>query len=106
MNSDRVLSVNEQIKLASDGLRGTIPQELKSAQPGFSRENAQLLKFHGIFQQDDRDVRLQRRWEGLEADVEFTARVRATGGRLTTRQIMGLLDLIDEFHLGPLRLTS
>jgi len=106
MNPDCALSVNEQIKLASDGLRGTIAQELELPQLGFSRENAHLLKFHGIFQQDDRDVRLQRRWDGLEADVEFTARVRATGGRLTIGHILGLLDLIDEFHLGPLRLTS
>ena len=106
MGSDCELSANEQIKLASDGLRGTIRQELESPQPGFSRANAQLLKFHGIFQQDDRDMRLERRWEGLEADVEFTARVRATGGRLTVSQILGLLDLVDEFHLGPLRLTS
>lgn len=106
MVDDRPLSLKEQIKLDSDGLRGSIAQELASPQREFSRANAQLLRFHGVFQQDDRDHRLQRRSSGRDLDFEFTLRVRATGGRLTAKQLLGMLELVNEFRLGPLRATS
>ena len=75
MRSDGKLSTSEQIKSTSNGLRGTIPHELQLPASRFSRANALLLKFHGVFQQDDRDERLQRRLDGEELDVEFTVRV-------------------------------
>ncbi len=106
MVDGRPQSLKEQIKLDSDGLRGSIAQELKSTQREFSRSNAHLLRFHGIFQQDDRDQRLQRRSTGRDLDFEFTIRVRATGGRLTAKQLLGMLELADEFRLGSLRATS
>ncbi len=106
MIDGRPLSLKEQIKLDSDGLRGSIAQELASPLREFSRTNVQLLRFHGIFQQDDRDQRLQRRSAGHDLDFEFTLRVRATGGRLTAYQLLGMLELADEFRLGSLRATS
>ena len=51
------VSTVEAIKAASNQLRGTIGQELSDAAPAFSPESQQLLRFHGIYQQDDRDVR-------------------------------------------------
>ncbi len=106
MPADGKVSTSEEIKSASNGLRGTISQELESPGSGFSPANAQLLKFHGVFQQEDRDVRLQRRRGGEEPDVEFTVRMRATGGRLTASQMLGILDLVEDFHPGSLRATS
>lgn len=64
MPADGKVSTNEAIKATSNGLRGTISQELELPASGFSRTNAQLLKFHGVFQQEDRDVRLLRRQRG------------------------------------------
>lgn len=106
MPDEGKVSTSEAIKSASNGLRGTISQELELPVSGFSRANAQLLKFHGVFQQEDRDVRLQRRMGGEEPEVEFTVRVRATGGWLTASQMLGLLELVEDFYLGPLRATS
>ena len=49
---------NEYIKESSDGLRGTIHQEIQDkSSTKFTADNVQLLKFHGIYQQDDRDKR-------------------------------------------------
>ncbi len=102
----RQLSAIETIKSESRSLRGTIAEELHSTQPGFSADNAQLLKFHGVIQHEDRDDRLRRRQSGLGKQFEFTVRVRPTGGQLTAEQMLGLLDIVEQFRLGPLRLTS
>ncbi len=106
MTKERELSVIENIKVGSRCLRGTIAEELNSAQPGFSETNAQLLKFHGIIQHDDRDTRLERRENGLAKHYEFTVRVRATGGKIAADQMAGLIDLTDQLQLGALRITS
>ncbi len=106
MAKESRLSAIEHTKAASRSLRGTIADELGSSQPGFSSDNAHLLKFHGVIQHDDRDVRQARRQQGLEKQFEFSVRVRPTGGRMTAEQMLGLMDLTDQLCLGPLRLTS
>lgn len=54
------LSSVEKLKLASNYLRGTIAEELANEQDKFKDETSQLLKFHGMYQQDDRDRRMPR----------------------------------------------
>lgn len=106
MAETKQLSLIERIKSESHSLRGTIAAELDSSRPAFSPENVQLLKFHGVIQHDNRDVRLQRRQNGLDKQYQFTVRVRPTGGRLTAEQMLGLLDIVAAFDLEPLRITS
>jgi len=59
-------SKNEGIKETSRALRGTIAEELGQATPTFAEENVQVLKFHGVYQQDDRDRRKEARKRGLD----------------------------------------
>ena len=60
------LSRNESIKAASNHLRGLIKEELVEDTPAFTDDSEQLLKFHGIYQQDDRDRRKEARARGLD----------------------------------------
>jgi sulfite reductase beta subunit-like hemoprotein len=69
-------SENEFIKDASNYLRGTIAQGLRdNLTGGISESDQQLVKFHGMYQQDDRDVRLERQRQRLEPRPEAWARV-------------------------------
>src|SRR3990170_5566842 len=75
----------EAIKEGSRGLRGTIADELTDAKPGFGGENVQLLKFHGMYQQEDRDSRKAVRAEigsVVRSDKahSFMLRSRVPGG--------------------------
>ena len=75
------LSKNEGIKDASHYLRGTILQGLADTSTGsISEEDSQLLKFHGTYLQDDRDLRNERRKQKLEKAFIFMVRVRVPGG--------------------------
>src|SRR5579859_3617941 len=73
-------SKNERIKADSGHLRGAIKEELDGATPAFSDESEQLLKFHGIYQQDDRDRRKEARARGLEKHHQLMIRTRIPGG--------------------------
>ncbi len=84
-------------------LRGTIADELVAHTPGFSPENARLLRRHGVFQQDNRD---ERHADRNSRQYEFMVRVRATGGKLTACQLLGLLDLTEQLGDGQLHVTS
>lgn len=111
MSSDPVetkpLSANEGIKSASNFLRGTIAQELKDDSTGaISEDNQQLTKFHGLYLQDDRDLRTERRRAKLEKAFSFMLRVRLPGGRCTPAQWLMLDKLADEQANGSLRLTT
>lgn len=77
--ADAAGSKVEGIKAASNQLRGTIGQELSDAAPAFSPESQQLLRFHGIYQQDDRDVRAERARQRLDVD-HLCMRVSIPGG--------------------------
>jgi sulfite reductase (ferredoxin) len=88
------------------GLRGTIAEELASDSPGFSVANVRLLRHHGVFQQDNRDERHRRRERALGRRYEFMVRIRATGGKLTARQMLGVLSLADVYCDGGVRITS
>ena len=72
----------EAIKLASQYLKTYVADEVDNGSSHFSEDAATVLKFHGTYQQDDRDVRKQLKKEGKEAAHQFMVRVRIVGGKL------------------------
>lgn len=102
MYDTRPLSAAEKIKAASRHLRGSIAEELAGDSPQFGKESAMLLKFHGIYQQHDRDVRK------AEAKKVHSCMVRVSvpGGRLEAAQFLALRKLAGTAGDGTLRLTS
>jgi len=100
-------SENEQIKVASRYLRGTILESLANPLTGAVAENdAALLKFHGTYQQDDRDLRDERARQRLEPAFDFMVRVRAPGGVVSPQQWLALDRLAQQYASGALRLTT
>ncbi len=101
------LSPDERIKAGSDQLRGHIEtgllDRLTNAIPG---DDTKLLKFHGIYQQDDRDLRDERRRQKLEPAYQFMVRVRLAGGICTPAQWLKLDDLARRYGRESLRLTT
>ena len=96
----------EQVKRASRALRGSIAEELTSTRSSFSRSNVRLLKFHGVFQKDNRDERSRCRDEGLTRCYQFTVRIRPAGGKLSAEQMLGVFDLADAVGDGNVRITA
>ena len=93
----------ETIKAASGGLRGTIAATLSDqAVSGFTEDDKQLLKFHGIYQQDDRDSRRI----GSEKAYTMMIRLNIPGGRLDAGQYLALDALADTYANGTLRITT
>ena len=101
------LSADERLKAASDQLRGTITESLADPLTGAVAEtDTKLLKFHGIYQQDDRDLRDERRRQKLEPAFQFMIRVRMAGGVCTPAQWLTLDALAREHGGDTLRLTT
>ena len=96
----------EQIKRASQGLRGDIATELKAPVSGFAAETVQILKFHGIYQQDDRDQRRALREAGSAKSYSMMIRVPVPGGELSREQYLALDQLADTLGGGKFRLTT
>lgn len=99
----------EGIKEQSRFLRGAMPEELTDGTDHFGKESETLLKFHGTYQQDDRD---ERGSSGVNADGKksksyiFMVRTKIPGGKLTSEQLLAELDLADEVGSTTLRITS
>jgi sulfite reductase (NADPH) hemoprotein beta-component len=105
--SDKTLSDLEYIKMNSRFLRGTIDQGLADVTTGAIGEaDNKLLKFHGSYQQDDRDVRDARRQQKLEPDYQFMVRVRLPGGVLTPAQWLDLDQIAQDYAGRGLRITT
>ncbi|MCA9127140.1 MAG: NADPH-dependent assimilatory sulfite reductase hemoprotein subunit [Planctomycetales bacterium] len=97
----------EFIKEESVGLRGKILTELAETSTGeVSGETERLLKFHGTYHQDDRDLRKERKKQGLEIAYSFMVRNRIPGGKITAGQFLGELQIADELGNQTLRLTT
>jgi len=100
-------SRNEVIKEASRFLRGTIAEGLRDAVTGaIAEDDTQLTKFHGIYLQDDRDLRGERAKKKMEKAFSFMARVRIPAGVLTPAQWLALHDIATERGNATLRLTT
>jgi sulfite reductase (NADPH) hemoprotein beta-component len=104
---EKPLHKNEALKSGSNWLRGNILRDLADAATGaISEDSSQLTKFHGVYQQDDRDLRNQRRREGKEKAFIFMARVRVPGGVCAPAQWLALDQLADSHGNGTLKLTT
>ncbi len=98
----------EITKEASRQLRGTIADELAKDSDHFAKADASLLKFHGTYQQDDREARKNRK-PGENKSVRaymFMVRSKIPGGKITAQQFLAELDLAERFCNGTLRITT
>ncbi len=101
------LSPEERLKAGSRFLRGGIAAGLEDRASGALAEgDAKLLKFHGSYQQDDRDLRLERMEQKLEPAYQFMVRVRMPGGVCLPWQWLALDRLAREHANGTLRVTT
>lgn len=96
----------EGFKENSRHLRGTIAEELASGADHFSEANKQLIKFHGSYQQEDRDARKNRKKDGVGKHYMFMVRCKIPGGRLTAEQYLAVDDLAGAHANGTLRFTT
>ncbi|TGZ80891.1 sulphite reductase hemo protein, beta subunit [Ascodesmis nigricans] len=98
---------NEDIKIESNFLRGTIAESLEDDSTGaISASDAQLTKFHGTYMQDDRDLREERKAQGLEPAYSFMIRCRLPGGVATPDQWIKMDDLANTYGNNTLKLTT
>ncbi len=103
----KTLNDVEQIKARSRHLRGTIADGLVDPLTGaIAPDDNAVLKFHGSYQQDDRDLREERRRQKLEPAYQFMIRVRLPGGECTPAQWLALDDIAGAHANGTLRLTT
>src|ERR1700692_883234 len=101
------LSPIEKIKTESDGLRGTIEESLHDELTGAIREDDQsVIKFHGMYQQDDRDRRDERAEKKLERLYSFMIRLRLPGGLLSAEQWLATQDIAGEHTTGIIKITT
>jgi sulfite reductase (NADPH) hemoprotein beta-component len=107
MENENKLSSIEKIKLKSNGLRGTIAESLKDSYTGAIREDDQaLIKFHGMYQQDDRDRREERAEKKLERLYSFMVRLRLTGGLLLPHQWAAIHHVAGKYSTEVIKITS
>ncbi|MDE2280875.1 MAG: sulfite reductase, partial [Xanthomonadaceae bacterium] len=97
----------EDIKTVSRFLRGTIAEGLADPVTGaISEDDNKLLKFHGSYQQDDRDLRDERRRQKLEPAYAFMVRARLAGGVMTTAQWLAFDRIASDYASSGLRITT
>jgi sulfite reductase (ferredoxin) len=96
----------EVAKRRGQHLRGTIAETLGSAATHFADSDVHLLKFHGTYQQDDRDQRREREAAGLEKAYSFMVRVAIPAGAITAEQYLSLESIADRDGNGTLRITT
>ena len=107
MSLRKNLSPVERIKTASNGLRGTLKKSLANGLTGALYEDDQsLIKFHGLYQQDDRDRREERTSKKLEWLFSYMIRLRLPGGMLTPQQWIGLHHIAGEHSTGVIKITT
>ena len=106
MPEDIKLTKEELIKEDSNYLRGTITEELAKETSCFGGDNINLLKFHGIYQQDNRDSRQEKIANKLEKEYSFMIRTKLPGGELSSKQYLGLDKISDKYANKTLRITT
>jgi sulfite reductase (NADPH) hemoprotein beta-component len=114
MSENHLLSPNsaphsdvEEIKRQSDYLRGSLAETLEDRITGsIPEDDNRLMKFHGSYMQDDRDLRNERNKQKLEPAYQFMVRVRAAGGVVTPEQWLMMDRIAQQFANGTIRLTT
>lgn len=107
MSNQNKPSAIEGIKAASDGLRGTITESLKDEITGAIREDDQaVIKFHGMYMQDDRDRRDERAEKKLERLYSYMIRLRLPGGFLAPEKWIAMNNVADEHSTGVIKITT
>ncbi|MEO1037048.1 MAG: assimilatory sulfite reductase (NADPH) hemoprotein subunit, partial [Pseudomonadota bacterium] len=107
MSDKKPLSDVERIKTESRQLRGTLSDSLVDRLTGaIAADDTQLSKFHGIYQQDDRDLRAERRKQMLEPAFSFMIRARIPGGRMTPDQWLAFDAIGREYANDSVRVTT
>jgi len=100
-SSNRKMSKIEIIKENSDYLRGPLADEVDNDSSHFGKEAVQVLKFHGTYQQDNRDLR-----EGRDRHYIFMIRGRLPGGKMSADQYLAIDEIADRYADGTLRVTT
>jgi sulfite reductase (ferredoxin) len=106
MPDEKKLTKEEIVKTNSNHLRGTIKEELSKNTTHFEETDNKLLKFHGIYQQDDRDKRPELTASGKERAFSFMIRTKLPGGELTSSQYLGLNEICEKYTNKTLRVTT
>ncbi len=107
MSDNNKKSAIENIKEASDALRGTIKQSLSDEITGAIREDDQaVIKFHGMYQQDDRDRREERAAKKLDRLYSFMIRLRLPGGLLSAKQWIAAHHIAGDNSTGVIKITT
>src|SRR6516225_5583202 len=107
MSEKNNLSQIEKIKQESNGLRGTISQGLQDEITGaISEQDQAQIKFHGMYQQDDRDRREERAEKKLERLYSFMIRLRLPGGFLRPEQWVAIHDIAGSNSTGVIKITT
>ena len=104
---NKKLSEVEKIKVESNYLRGTIEESLHNPLTGsIATSDTQLIKFHGSYQQDDRDRRKERNLKKLEPAYSFMLRLRIPAGKITAEQMSNVFAVCDENATGVVKITT
>ena len=107
MSEKNKKSAIENIKESSDALRGTIKQSLTDEITGAIREDDQaVIKFHGMYQQDDRDRREERANKKLDRLYSFMIRLRLPGGLITAKQWIAAHNIAGDNSTGIIKITT
>ncbi|GCL73238.1 assimilatory sulfite reductase (NADPH) hemoprotein subunit [Paenibacillus sp. JMULE4] len=114
MSENNLLSPNsaphsdvEEIKKRSNYLRGSLAETLEDVITGsIPEDDNRLMKFHGSYMQDDRDLRNERQKQKLEPAYQFMVRVRAPGGVVTSDQWLMMDRIAQKYANGTIRLTT
>lgn len=107
MSDKKKLSPVEKFKEESDGLRGTLSESLQNEITGAIAEaDKSLIKFHGIYEQDNRDRREERALKKLEKDYSFMLRLRLPGGLMTGEQWIATDDIAEQYSTGVIKITT
>jgi sulfite reductase (NADPH) hemoprotein beta-component len=106
-DTNQNLSSVERIKTQSNGLRGSIKESVANELTGsVPEEDANLFKFHGMYQQDDRDRREERAQKKLERLYSFMIRLRLPGGFMTSEQWLATHDIAGKNSTGVIKITT
>lgn len=101
------LSPIEIIKTKSDGLRGTLKESLQDNHTGNVRaDDEALVKFHGMYVQDDRDRRVERAAKKLDKLYSFMIRLRIPGGVISAEQWLAIHEISEQYGTGTLKITT